>query len=160
MSIEIELRQLTPAQTDWQQVLELVLASFAYMNGVIDPPSSALRLTVENLKQKAQAEIAFGAFEDGRLVGCIFCDPRSDCLYVGKLAIDPAMQGKGIGGLLLQEAERLAREMGLGVLELQTRVELVRNHAYFARHGFAKTGEDSHAGYDRPTSITMRKPVA
>jgi GNAT superfamily N-acetyltransferase len=160
MSTEIELTQLVPAETDWQQVLDLVLASFSYMNGVIDPPSSALRLTVENLKQKAQVETAFGAFEDARLVGCIFCDPRSDCLYVGKLAIDPAMQGRGIGSLLLQEAERLAREMGLGELELQTRVELARNHAYFARHGFVKTGEGAHAGYDRPTSITMRKQVA
>jgi hypothetical protein len=43
---------------------------------------------------------------------------------------------------------------------LQTRVELVENHAAFSRMGFAKTGESAHPGYDRPTSITMRRAVS
>ena len=33
--------------------------------------------------------------------------------------------------------------------------ELIENHATFAALGFRKTGETAHAGYSRPTSITM-----
>ena len=45
------------------------------------------------------------------------------------------------------------------MLELSTRIELVENHATFARMGFAKTAETAHEGFDRPTSIVMRAPV-
>jgi len=38
-------------------------------------------------------------------------------------------------------------------------VELVENHAAFAKMGFVRTGESAHPGYDRPTSITLRRAV-
>ena len=37
-------------------MLALVLGAFAYMDGVIDPPSSAHRLTPVSLAAKAEAE--------------------------------------------------------------------------------------------------------
>lgn len=36
---------------------------------------------------------------------------------------------------------------------------LVENHEAFAALGFAKVAQSAHPGFDRPTSITMRKPV-
>ncbi len=32
----------------WQELVALIVSSFAYMDGVIDPPSSAHRLTLDN----------------------------------------------------------------------------------------------------------------
>jgi hypothetical protein len=57
----------------------------------------------------------------------------------------------------MQAAEDLALSRGKGAIELQTRVELAGNHAAFARLGFRQTERTAHKGYDRPTSITMRK---
>ncbi|TIV92899.1 MAG: GNAT family N-acetyltransferase, partial [Mesorhizobium sp.] len=51
----------------------------------------------------------------------------------------------------------LARARGKDAIELQSRIELTANHAAFARLGFRETGRTAHAGYDRSTSITMRK---
>ncbi|AYG57510.1 GNAT family N-acetyltransferase [Rhizobium jaguaris] len=141
----------------WDELLELILASFAYMNGGIDPPSSALSLTPQSLKEKAKNEIAYIALDGDRLAGCIFCRPETASLYIGKLAILPSEQGKGIGRRLLALAEATAREHGLNVLRLETRIELTGNHATFASWGFLKTAENSHAGFDRTTSIEMRK---
>lgn len=45
-------------------------------------------------------------------------------------------------------------------LELETRIELLENHATFAALGFVRVTESAHPGFSRPTSITMRKPVA
>nr|WP_236760004.1 GNAT family N-acetyltransferase [Agrobacterium tumefaciens] len=134
------------------------MSSFAYMDGVIDPPSSAHRLTLDNLSEKARAEIAFVAVDEGELLGCLFCRPEPPaCLYVGKLCVSPQAQGKGIGKMLLQRSEALARELALPALRLETRIELIGNHARFAAWGFVKTAENAHAGYDRTTSIEMTK---
>ena len=153
------LRRMMPGEAGWPAVLGLILDAFAYMDDVIDPPSSAKLLTVENLQQKAGREHALVLFEGEMPVGCIFCDPRGDCLYVGKLAVSQAWRCKGLGKQLIGEAAALARQLGYGELELQTRVELTANHRFFEALGFIKTGETAHAGYDRPTSITMRKQI-
>lgn len=143
----------------WEELLGLILTSFGYMNGVIDPPSSAARLTSESLKRKAAEEAGFLALLDGRMVGCVFLAEKDDHLYLGKLAIDPACQGRGIGRRLVEAAESQARAAGKPVIELQVRVELTGNQAAFTRLGFRETGRTAHAGFDRPTSITMRKDL-
>ncbi|CVI60347.1 MULTISPECIES: GNAT family N-acetyltransferase [Agrobacterium] len=142
----------------WQELLALIMSSFAYMDGVIDPPSSAHRLTLENLAEKARVEIAFVALDGDEIVGCVFCRPEPPaCLYVGKLCVFPKAQGKGIGGMLLEQAEALARELALPALRLETRIELIANHTKFAAWGFVKTAENAHAGYNRTTSVEMTK---
>lgn len=142
----------------WRELLALIMFSFAYMDGVIDPPSSANRLTLENLAEKARVEIAFVALDGDEIVGCLFCRPEPPaCLYVGKLCVSPKAQGKGIGRMLLEQAEALARELALPALRLETRIELIANHTKFAAWGFVKTAENAHAGYNRTTSIEMTK---
>ncbi len=94
----------------WDELLALILSSFAYMDNIIDPPSSAHRLTLASLARKARDEIAFAAIENGRITGCVFLRTEPDFLYIGKLAIAPADQGKGIGRRLLAVAEEIARE--------------------------------------------------
>jgi hypothetical protein len=54
-------------------------------------------------------------------------------------------------------AENLARRSGLEALELETRMELTENHSTFYAMGFVKHSEQVHPGYNRATSITMRK---
>jgi len=90
-------------------------------------------------------------------VAVVFLTVKPGRLYLGKLAVDASMRGQGLARRLVAQAETRARILGLPVVELETRVELVENHATFARLGFAKTGETAHPGYDRPTSITMQK---
>lgn len=142
----------------WPELLALIMASFAYMDGVIDPPSSAHRLTLEKLAEKARVEIAFVALDGDELLGCLFCRPEPPaCLYVGKLCVSPQAQGKGIGRMLVQRSEALARELALPALRLETRIELLANHARFAAWGFVRTAENAHAGFDRTTSIEMTK---
>lgn len=143
----------------WAELHDLIMRSFAYMDGVIDPPSSAHRLTPANLRDKARNEICFIATLDGRLAGCIFAAERADAFYVGKLAVDDSARGMGIGRALMQAAEHHAVAQGKPTLELQTRIELEANHATFGRMGFVEFERTAHEGYDRPTSITYRKTL-
>jgi len=156
---EIEITRL-PADFDrWQELLDLILAAFAHMDGVIDPPSSAHRLTPASLEQKAQVEAIFVAVAGRRLAGCVALADRGDHAYLGKLAVDPALQRNGIGRRLVEAAEAEAQRQGKHAVELQTRVELTGNQATFSRLGYRETERTSHAGFSRPTTITMRKDI-
>ncbi|TGT72193.1 MULTISPECIES: GNAT family N-acetyltransferase [unclassified Mesorhizobium] len=144
----------------WGDLLALIRRAFAYMDGVIDPPSSAHLLSADSLAEKAKKETGFLAVENDRIVGCVFALERARDFYVGKLAVEPEFQGQGVGARLMQAVEDLARERDKDAIELQTRIELTANHAAFARLGFRETGRTAHEGYDRPTSITMRKVLS
>jgi predicted GNAT superfamily acetyltransferase len=138
----------------------LLRASYAFMEGRIDPPSSLLRLDARALQTKAREEVLIVAHDGDRLVGCAFARLRDECVYVGKVAVDASFRRRGVARRLLAEAEAIASAHARPFLQLETRVELSENHATFAALGFVKVGESAHAGFDRPTSITMRKPVA
>ena len=153
-------RRLAPDWPHWEALRRLVLGAFSFMEGRIDPPSSAHRLTVEDMAAQARDGEVWAVMEGDAPVACIFLAPRPSCLYLGKLAVDPGRQGTGLGRRLVALAEERARALGLPALELQSRVELTEIHAIFARLGFARTGETAHPGYDRPTSVTMRKELS
>lgn len=141
----------------FSDVLRLIQAEFAYMQGRINPPSSMNRLTVADLAQlAAQAEVwAIGTPPRA----CMVLTPRADCLYLGKLAVAAAHRGTGLARVLVDLACQRAQARGLPAVELQTRVELVENQATFRALGFAETGRTAHEGFAQPTSITFRKLV-
>lgn len=145
---------------DWDALLALLREAFAFMDGRIDPPSSLARMRTDDLRAKARDETLILATLDGALVGCAFAAVRADCVYVGKVAVAQRLRRQGVARALLAEAQALAQAQGRGWLELQTRVELVENHRCFAALGFREVARTAHAGHARPTSITMRKPVA
>ncbi len=144
------------APYDWAGVLDLIRRAFARMEGRIDPPSSLHRLTVAGVADQAQSGEVWVM---PPLRACMFLTVKPGRLYLGKLAVEPALQGRGLAREMVAEAEERARALRLPVLELETRVELVENHAVFQRLGFVETGRKAHEGFDRPTSITFQKPV-
>ncbi|GEO85351.1 MULTISPECIES: GNAT family N-acetyltransferase [Alphaproteobacteria] len=157
--MSVELIRIDGNFTRHDALLAVILSAFSSMDGRIEPPSSAHALTPVSLRQKAALEIAFAAMDNGQLVGCVFLKPEDNMLYIGKLAVLPEAQGKGIGRMMLARAEVVARELGLSTLRLETRIELTENHQLFAQWGFSKTAENRHAGFDRTTSIEMRREL-
>jgi len=96
---------------------------------------------------------------DGQLVGCLFAAPRGEALYLGKIAVKPGLQGRGIARRMFEMAEANARARGFAALELQSRIELVENHSTFTALGFRKIGEGRHPGYTRSTDVNFRKTL-
>lgn len=150
-------RRLTPHSSDLPDILALIRSSFAYMEGRIDPPSSMYRMTLATLQDNCRTSELWGLGTPPH--ACVILTPKPDCLYLGKLAVSAEARNQGCARQLIDHALDRARAHGLTVLELQTRIELVENHAAFAAMGFVRTGETAHAGYDRPTSITMRRTL-
>ena len=162
MSVQLPDLQIVispPGFSDWAGLHNLLLSAYTYMESRIDPPSSLLRMDAEQLRAKAGGEVLILAYQSERLIGCAFAHKREDCLYVGKLAVDSDLRGRGVARRIMNATENLARESERPFLELETRIELTENHETFAALGFSKVGESAHPGFGRPTSITMRRPV-
>lgn len=68
--------------------------------------------------------------------------------YFGMFSVRPALQGGGVGGAVLAEAERIARE-DWGCARMQMTVISVRDEliAWYERRGYRRTGEYSPFPY-------------
>ena len=145
---------LARAPFDWSTILRLIQTEFAFMAGRIDPPSSMQALTEAMIAAQPEVWVA-GAPP----IACMFLTPKADALYLGKLAVAASHRGQGLARRMVELAEDRARQQGLRAVELQTRIELVENHAVFVALGFVETARTAHKGYDRPTALTFRKAV-
>ncbi|MEU5895179.1 GNAT family N-acetyltransferase [Streptomyces venezuelae] len=94
--------------------------------GVIESPTSRL-LAVER---------------DGALIACCQLEHRGDHAYFGMFAVSPALQGAGLGKVIIAEAERTARETW-GVREMHMTVISARDDliAWYERRGYRRTGK-------------------
>jgi predicted GNAT family N-acyltransferase len=74
---------------------------------------------------------------------------------VGRMAVAPAVRGRGVGAALLSLLERRAGELGLRAVELHAQAHAV---GFYARAGYAPVG----AAYEEAgiPHVTMRKPLA
>jgi GNAT superfamily N-acetyltransferase len=77
-----------------------------------------------------------------RLVGWIHIFPHvtveSDpCAELGGLVVEEGQRSRGLGGRLMEQAERWARERGYRALTLRSNVLRARAHAFYERLGYA-----------------------
>jgi ribosomal protein S18 acetylase RimI-like enzyme len=86
------------------------------------------------------------AEEDGRVRGCCYTrrePPAADGTIraeLGLFAVDPAAQGGGLGGRLLEAQARSLAADGVDVLMIQVLQARPELHRWYERHGFTRTG--------------------
>jgi len=136
-------------------ILDLIRRSFAYMDGVIDPPSSMHRMTLDSLRANAATSESWSLGNPP--TACVTLTPQHQTLYLGKLCVADSERGQGYAARLITHAATRARALSLPSLTLETRVELTENQTAFKRLHFLEIARTSHKGYDQPTSITYRK---
>lgn len=103
----LELRRMHPE--DAGEVLTVQLAAFvieAQLYG--DPRLPPLVETVPAIVVDLGESVGFVAVAGGRLVGSVRIRPAGRALHIGRLAVAPDMQGRGIGAELLALAETAA----------------------------------------------------
>ena len=100
-------------------------------------PGNRHAKTSERLREgrRPARGLAFAAIRGGRLVGTlrlwhVEAGPARPALLLGPLAVDPAIQGQGLGSVMMQAALGRAEALGHGA------VLLVGDAPYYARFGF------------------------
>ncbi|MBS0521753.1 MAG: GNAT family N-acetyltransferase [Proteobacteria bacterium] len=153
------LRPATPA--DAPALAATIAAAFAQYRGRLVPESGAFRETAEGIAAElARGAGAIVAERNGAVVGCVMTRVLEGDLYLGRLSVLPAARGLGLAKRLVAAVEAEARARGLAGVRLGVRVVLTENQRLFTSLGFRETGREAHPGFDHPTSINMRKPLA
>ena len=142
---------------DWAGVQTLLRTAFADRAHKVDPPASFTRVSQTELATKAQSEDLFVIRSPLR--ACLFAQRRQDSYYLGKWAVAPAEQGKGLSRSLLDAAITRAKQLGLQNLTLETRIELLDNHRAFRALGFRLVRAGRHSGYTRPTNFLFQREI-
>jgi N-acetylglutamate synthase-like GNAT family acetyltransferase len=79
--------------------------------------------------------------EDGKILGCVRLDKKDKKLYLGMLTVEPSLQNKGIGKILLKTSEDEARKQNCNSIYMtviSVRDELI---GWYKRHGYYDTGK-------------------
>ncbi|MFD4525716.1 GNAT family N-acetyltransferase [Streptomyces sp. NPDC058470] len=98
---------------------------------------------------------------DGAIVACCQLEHRGDHAYFGMFAVSPALQGAGLGKVIIAEAERHAREVW-GAEEMHMTVISVREDliAWYERRGYRRTGRMTPFPYgDEHFGIPQREDL-
>ncbi|PXY19819.1 GNAT family N-acetyltransferase [Prauserella endophytica] len=74
---------------------------------------------------------------DGAAVACAGLRRHRDGFAeLKRMFVLPGFRGRGIAALLLAAIERAARELGVSVIRLDTRADLVEARRLYAKHGY------------------------
>jgi len=88
-------------------------------------------------KLAVQPEMFLLAVDDAeRIVGSVMCGYEGHRGWINYLAVDPAHRFKGIGRLLMSEAERVLRAVGCPKINLQVRSTNEAVIAFYRAIGF------------------------
>jgi len=94
---------------------------------------------------KALQEHRFDVVVDGEnIVGVIETMQRDDHIWIENVAVTPEAQGSGIGRLLLDHAERIARTAGCFEARLLTNAAFEANVALYRRRGYVVDREEPY----------------
>ncbi len=158
LSIKIHLAEPEEAGA----VLQLTRAAFAVHADLLDPPSSVFQETEEDVLQAMRDGVVLVAKREGRLVGAarLLPLPEQQALICGRLAVDPQIQGRGVGAALMEAFERRAADEGYAAAVVGVRIQLEGNLRFFAKRGYIQIGEHSHPGYTTITYVRLRKNLS
>jgi len=75
------------------------------------------------------------------MLACCHIEKQGTACYFGMFAVSPTLQGAGVGKLVLNEAERIARE-DFACSEMQMTVISIRDEliAWYERRGYRRSG--------------------
>lgn len=95
---------------------------------------------LEELMAKPGAVFLLARNEKGKPEGSVYLHDEGEKMYLGMLSVDPDIQARGTGKLLMQAAENHARESGCSKIYMRVihlRHELI---AWYERRGYHDTG--------------------
>jgi [ribosomal protein S18]-alanine N-acetyltransferase len=82
------------------------------------------------------------ALQDDQPVGYQLCTQAQDAAHLARLAVNPQMQGTGIGATLLADVLARFARRNIHSMTVNTQASNIRSQRLYARYGFVRNGYD------------------
>lgn len=131
---------LRPATTDDAAAIAELLTQLGYPTLV-----DAARARLADLIRRGPPDRVIVADQDGKVVAVMTLHLTPElhrARPIGRvtaLVVDESVRGSGVGAEMMEEAERILREDGAGLLELTSNMRRVDAHRFYERLGYQKT---------------------
>jgi ribosomal protein S18 acetylase RimI-like enzyme len=140
------------------------VATGAFHSDEIEIALSLFDLAMSQTAIGGPADYEFvGAFEGGQLAGyaCFGPTPATEGTYdLYWLAVDPVLHGRGVGRALVRavEAQLVARDARLLIVETSSRASYASTREFYARSGYTEAARvrDFYAPADDRILLTTR----
>lgn len=126
---------------DAAAVRELTRAAFTGQDE-LEPPSGAFRETVDDIVDDLATHgglVAVGP--DGSIDGALRWSEHDGALWLRRVAVRPALHGRGVAAQLIEAGVAEAPRRGYGEVHVGVRRPLVDNQDYWRRRGFEPVAE-------------------
>ncbi|WP_421913313.1 GNAT family N-acetyltransferase [Mesorhizobium sp.] len=137
IGVVANLRAAEPADAD--AIRDIVRAAYAKWVPVIGREPLPMRADYDKAVREHRFDLAV---EDGGILGMVETILAEDHLWIENVCVVPRAQGRGIGRLLLEQAERKAIEAGRREIRLLTNGAFEANVSLYKRHGYAIDREE------------------
>lgn len=135
----LSLRPARPA--DVKRLTELAQEAYGhYVERLGGPP----RPMTDDYADVIRSNSVTVAERRGGIVGLIVFGVDDEGFFVDNVAVDPAHQGSGVGGALLEHAETVARGAAFGSIYLYTHERMTENLALYSRIGYVEYDRRFH----------------
>ncbi|QEX24037.1 acetyltransferase [Hypericibacter adhaerens] len=156
---ETAFRLRAASPEDGEAIAALLREAFAPYDGKIQPRPGALSETGASIAAALENGAGSVAEAGGLLVGSVLWHPEGDGFYLGRLAVKPGWQRRGIARALVESAIEAARIARRAQVTLNVRILLPDNVAFFESLGFERAAARPHPGFDHPTYYVMVRRV-
>lgn len=140
MSRAVEFRRATAE--DAAAIRELTRAAYARWVPLIGREPMPMTADYEAAVRDHRFDLLF---VDGTLAGLVETIDEGEVLLVQNVAIAPALQGQGLGRMLMGMAEAVARELGRRRMRLFTNQRFAANVRLYQSLGYAIDREEASA---------------
>lgn len=114
-------------------VLELANLTSPYIKKWSRDPAEA-----ERRRAIISQGISYGAFVNDRMVGVLIMERQAwnGTLHIEDLEVMPDWRGRGVGPMLMDKAEQVARELGVRAITLETQSTNVPAIRFYLKSGY------------------------
>jgi ribosomal protein S18 acetylase RimI-like enzyme len=114
---------------------------------------------LQNTLEKPNSWILKCVDELCQILACVHLEKNADQLYLGMLTVAPNLQNKGIGKLLLLEAEKMASQQACTSIYMTVITERTELIAWYVKHGYTNTGITKPFPMDDPAFGLPKKQL-
>ncbi len=149
----LHIREATP--DDAGNVHAVMLAAFASTEQY-PHASSAMRETVDGVRDQLARGGAVGEL-DGRTVTCVRFHLEDGAFHFARLAVLPALWGRGAGSAMVEWLESRARLVGCARVRVAARSRWPDNRPFYLRRGYEVLGySDRYSVPDLRTELVLQ----
>lgn len=146
---------IRPASVDdVRRIAACIDRSFSIYKERIGKPPRPMLLDYKAVLEERQV---FVAAKGSDLAGVLVLSAERDEFTLDIVAVEPALQGRGLGRCLIQYAEAQAERAGHKSIHLCTNAKMTENQSLYARLGYETYDRRIEDGYDR---VFMQKSLA